>query len=298
LSTNKEVRSFVNTGKLEARASGDGKKRLKGTAIVFNSRSCDLGGFVEVIERNALTRTLRENEDVLHLRDHDSSKLLGRTTAGTTTLAVDGNGLHFETVLPDTEIGSDTYENVRLRNLTGNSFGMVVTKDDWKQLADGTLLRTVLDLDLLEISTTSFPAYQATSVDARAIRSQMQVAKRDAGDDSGIDPAGDDCSCDPDDPNYDPDCNCDDSDRSFTPCSECRSALCTRCASNFRSHQKRTAVDGQGLPMRGGLCVRCVRSLCSDCADNYDDLISSPDVDDVRAMRRKMSALLLRASQN
>jgi HK97 family phage prohead protease len=257
-----------------------------------------LGGFVEVIERNALTRTLRENEDVLHLRDHDSSKLLGRTTAGTTTLAVDGNGLHFETVLPDTEIGSDTYENVRLRNLTGNSFGMVVTKDDWKQLADGTLLRTVLDLDLLEISTTSFPAYQATSVDARAIRSQMQMqtAKRDAGDASGIDPAGDDCSCDIDDPNFDADCNCNDSDRSFTPCSECRSALCQRCSANFRS--KRAGVGLDGLPQKLGLCSTCRSGLCDRCFRAYYNAVNEDDAD-ARSHRRALAAqLLLRAANS
>jgi len=280
MSTKKEVRSFVNTGKLEARASGDGKKRLKGTAIVFNSKSSDLGGFVEVISPKALTRTLRESGDVLHLRDHDSSKLLGRTTAGTTTLTVDSDGLHFETVLPDTEIGNDTYENVRLRNLTGNSFGFVATNDDWQQLPNGTLLRTVLDLDLFEISTTSFPAYQATSVNARAIRSQL--AKRDAGDASETDP----------DYNGTDD---GDTDPLFSPCDDC-DELCSRCQA-LRS--KRTGVGLDGLPMRMGLCSRCVRSaLCERCFNLYMSAINEDDPAEDDRSRRQRVAELLRLAAN
>ncbi len=271
----KEVRSFVNTGKLEARASGDGKKRLRGTAIVFNSRSQDLGGFVEVISTDALTRTLRESPDVLHLRDHDSSKLLGRTTAGTTALTVDSKGLHFETVLPDTEIGNDTWENCRLRNLTGNSFGMIVTKDDWKQLSDGTLLRTVLDLDLLEISTTSFPAYQATSVDARAIRSQ--IAKRDAGDAQDVDDISDSADADASDDEVD-----------FTLCDDCRAKSCAICQRNFRSK-----VGLDGLPVRA--CTRCLRAWCDRCADRYSALTEDdPSESDARSQSCKLASLLLR----
>lgn len=168
----KEIRSFVNAGLLEARASKDGSKKLAGYALVFNSASQDLGGFIEILAPGCLTRTLRENPDVLHLRDHDSAKLLGRTTAGTMTLTVDSKGLRFVTTLPDTEIAADTYENVRLRNLTGNSFGFQCVSDKWENI-DGQIVRTVLDLNLSEISTTSFPAYQKTSVDVRSIQSKL-----------------------------------------------------------------------------------------------------------------------------
>jgi uncharacterized protein len=160
-----EIRS-IRTQELRA-VEQDGVKRLRGLAIPYNVRSQDLGGFVEVAAPGLVTRSLREQPDVLALRDHNPEKLLARTTAGTLTLRDTPVGLAFDLALPDTETGRDTYENVRLGNLSGVSWGFKTRKDSWSNV-DGQVVRTLEDIDLAEISPTSFPAYgKATSVSVR-----------------------------------------------------------------------------------------------------------------------------------
>ncbi|HEV2133396.1 MAG TPA: HK97 family phage prohead protease [Terracidiphilus sp.] len=213
----REVRTYPAAHPLTARTLKDGAKQIQGYAIVFNSRSTDLGGFIEICSPQMLTRTLKESPDVLALRDHKSELLLGRTTAGTLALNPDNKGLAFTITLPKTNIGDDTAENVRLRNLTGCSFGFVAVKDDWK-VVNGQLTRTLLDIDLFEISVTSFPAYDATSVNTRScpVALRSKLTKRD---DDGLDDdefcdeleqdADGSCPCDED---YEGDLDCDDDD--------------------------------------------------------------------------------------
>jgi hypothetical protein len=71
-------------------------RQIRGYAIVFNELSEDLGGFREIIAPEAVDRRLREALDVRALVDHDTSKVLGRTAAGTLRLAKDSRGLRFE----------------------------------------------------------------------------------------------------------------------------------------------------------------------------------------------------------
>src|ERR1041384_4188515 len=73
------------------RADQDSRK-IRGHAIVFDTRSQNLGGFTEIIRREAVERTLREALDVRALVDHDSAKILGRTRSGTLSLRADGRG--------------------------------------------------------------------------------------------------------------------------------------------------------------------------------------------------------------
>jgi len=168
--SNKEVRSFLNSGNIEARASADGKKRLSGYGIVFNSPSEDMG-FIEYIKPSALDRTMKDIGEVLYLRDHKSELLLANTLAGTLKLSVDSHGLKFDAVLPDTELANDTWQNVKLGNLRGNSFGFIVPPNGctWEARPDGTTVRYISDLILMEVSTVSWPAYNSTSIDARAL---------------------------------------------------------------------------------------------------------------------------------
>jgi HK97 family phage prohead protease len=225
----KEIRSHVVTKPFEVRTLPDGGKQVSGYAIVWNSPSVDLGGFVEVCDPQMLTRTLRESPDVLMLRDHKQELLLGRTTAQTLTLSVDGTGLRFVCTLPKTATGDDTAENVRLRNLTGCSFGFNAVDDRWSVTADGKAIRTLLDVDLFELSLTSFPAYQETSVTTRSRAAQM--VKRD--DDDEDDPNQDDLEgdLDPDDDEEDEDgyetCSCDcRACRQLRDCASCYSVRC------------------------------------------------------------------------
>src|SRR5262245_28544012 len=93
--------------------SGDLRPLLRGTAIVFNSRSENLGGFVEIIRPEAFRRTLDEGIDLRALVGHDPDKPIGRLSKGTLRVEVDADGVHVEIEPPNTSLGRDVVESVR-----------------------------------------------------------------------------------------------------------------------------------------------------------------------------------------
>jgi uncharacterized protein len=214
----------------------DGIKRLAGYAIVFNSPSVDLGGFIETVSPGCFTRTLRESPDVVLLRDHQSSQLLGRTTAGTLTLTQDSNGLAFVATLPKTAIADDTFENVRAGNLDSCSFGFNVPSggDKWTSAPDGSVLRTLLDVNLAEISITSFAAYPSTSVNLRSLPAELRSKLTTRMNENECD-----CSC--------PECT----DNNCEECSdlECDDPNCEDCPNQERSRYI-SSSDKRKLQMR------------------------------------------------
>jgi HK97 family phage prohead protease len=169
MSNKKEVR-FVSEKTLEVRAV-DGKRTMSGIAARYNVRSLDLGGFTEVLAPGAFTRTLTDPaSDVCCLYGHNlGNGLLGRTTSGTLRLRSTDDGLAFDCDLPNTTLGNDTAESISRGDVTGMSFGFMVVNDDWATASDGTTVRTVKDLDLMEISAVPFPAYPSTSVQMRSL---------------------------------------------------------------------------------------------------------------------------------
>jgi uncharacterized protein len=253
----REVRTYVAASPLEVRTTADGHKQVSGYAIVFNSKSVDLG-FTEICSPNMLDRTLKESPDILLLRDHKQELLLGRTTAGTLEFKTDSKGLAFTVTLPKTATGDDTAENVRLGNLTGCSFGFVTVNDSWTQTDDGQVIRTLLDIDLFEISITSFPAYESTSVNTRSCPTDLRskLRKKDPIDQI-LDADDNDDSSDDDVDNGDQDTqNGDDDDYDEDRCS-CR---CERCA-----------------------MTRCIDCYNRDCSDDNCRSASCPMQDDQRA---------------
>lgn len=155
---------------VEVRVEANGRPRLVGWAAVFNARSLDLGGFVEVIRPGAFARALREGADVRAFVDHDSSLIIGRRSAKTLLIEEDARGLRVEITPPDTQAGRDVVENVRVGNLDGMSFAFRVPKggDKWEMDTAGPL-RELLDVDIHEVSVVALPAYPATDVALRAL---------------------------------------------------------------------------------------------------------------------------------
>ncbi len=182
----------IKATEIRLATGADGSKVLSGYAVRFNSPSVDLGGFTEICSPGMFTRTLRESPDVVMLRDHVSSQLLGRTTARTLVLNQDAKGLAFTVTLPNTAIAEDTAENIRTGNLTSCSFGFNVPQggDTWASAPDGAVVRTLLDVNLAEISVTSFAAYPATSISLRSAPAQIRSLITRSNDE------GCDCSCD------------------------------------------------------------------------------------------------------
>ncbi|MGR6999934.1 HK97 family phage prohead protease [Yinghuangia aomiensis] len=67
----------------EVRADeGSGLVVVSGYAAKYNTRSQDLGGFVETLAPGAFARAIREAHDVRAVINHDANLILGRTAAG------------------------------------------------------------------------------------------------------------------------------------------------------------------------------------------------------------------------
>jgi HK97 family phage prohead protease len=141
---------------------------LEGYAAVFGTLSGDLGGWRERISRGAFSRAIREGQDIRHLLNHDPSLVLGRTRAGTTVLSEDAQGLRFQTQLPATNYARDLAVSVGRGDVDGSSFGFLCRDESWTREPDPETralinVREVRDVDLLDVSTVTYPAYPGTS---------------------------------------------------------------------------------------------------------------------------------------
>lgn len=158
---------------LDMRAVDDGARTLSGYAAMFGVKTkirSWSGEFEEVLESGCFADVLAKKTDVRALVEHNYSSLLARTSAGNLVLEEDARGLKFSMNLPDTQLGRDTYENVRVKNYTGMSFGFrpLKMKQDFDER--GRLIRVVhQSVDLSEITITSMPAYPRTSVAIRSL---------------------------------------------------------------------------------------------------------------------------------
>lgn len=143
---------------------------VEGYAVVFNSRSVDLGGFYEVIDKKALDGVL-ERSDVVCLLDHDKKRgVLARSRSGkgSLNLNIDERGLFFSFEAPKTSLGDEILEGVRRGDISSCSFAFTVKSDEFRRENDGTVIRTIRSIDkLYDISLVYTPCYEATKVDTR-----------------------------------------------------------------------------------------------------------------------------------
>lgn len=159
----------VDAAGLELRAAGDDAAKLptiRGYVVVWEAISEDLGGFRERFRKGAFARAL-PTADVRALGDHLPYRILGRSKAGTLRLREDDKGLYVEIDPPNTTIGRDAVENLRLGNVDGMSVGFIAEIDEW-DWSSTSPLRTVIQADIFDVSLVTYPAYPDTEASVRS----------------------------------------------------------------------------------------------------------------------------------
>jgi HK97 family phage prohead protease len=141
---------------------------MKGYAAKFNKRSQDLGYFVEQLAPGAFTRTIAEDDIILNI-NHDASKILARNTNGTLRLSEDSVGLVTDADMANTSYAQDLAVLMRRGDINKMSFAFGTLRDHWEELADGTLLRTVLEARLFDVAIVTVPAYEDTEAGLRSL---------------------------------------------------------------------------------------------------------------------------------
>lgn len=148
-------------------------KTITGRPIVYNSRT-DIGWFDEIIEAGALDNA--DLTDVRFLVNHDISKIplaRSRRNNGNSTmqLIVDAAGMGI-TVDLDTENNSEAralYSAVERGDISGMSFMFSVRDEEWDNLESEHPTRRIKTISsVVEVSAVTFPAYNATTINARS----------------------------------------------------------------------------------------------------------------------------------
>jgi uncharacterized protein len=157
---------------LEIETREDGQVKLNGLGIVFNKWSLNLGGFIEMIEPDAVRGI--DFTDAVSLFNHRDDNILGRVP-DTMTVSVEEAGVRYIVDLPDSPIGQNVRVAVQRKDVKGSSFGFTVDQDTWFKREDGVWERRIKQFKrIYDISPVVFPAYPDTTV---AMRSLEDVQK-------------------------------------------------------------------------------------------------------------------------
>ena len=161
----RQVRSVPT--RFETREDESGQLVIAGYFVVFNS-IYEIGpGMSESVAPGTFLNSL--NGDVRALTNHNSTLVLGRTIAGTLKLREDDIGLWGEVIInPKDSDAVNTYERVKRGDVSQCSFGFRIIKEDTRVKDDGSVHWTIRDVELYEVSVCTFPAYEATNVQARS----------------------------------------------------------------------------------------------------------------------------------
>ena len=176
---NTELRSYefeIRADKNEEHGS-----YVEGTPIVFDQKT-DLGWYDEIIDRHALDNC--DLKDVRFLVNHNTdmtplARSRNNNDKSTMQMVIREDGMHIRVNL-DTENNSDSrnlYSAVNRGDVSGMSFMFYVRGDKWDDLDSDHPVRTITDIGkVYEVSAVTFPAYEQTTIDARA-KETLESAK-------------------------------------------------------------------------------------------------------------------------
>ena len=191
-------------------ANGQPSRTVVGHPIVYGVRSVNLTPWsdtrvvFEILEPGCITQDVFDRSDVIYNNNHSTriEDMIGRCYKGKGTLSIKPGERNVEISCdyPNTTVGNDTLEQIRLGNVFGMSFAF---RDDWEDTENGVSyertnetidgkevwLRHVKRIvELYDVANVTHPAYEQTDVATReqsdaidkAIEAQL---KRECDDD-------------------------------------------------------------------------------------------------------------------
>lgn len=180
MAMNKEIRAFDFEVRAEESERG---KTLTGQPIVYDERT-NLGWYDEIIDNNALAET--DLRDVRFLVNHNTDMIplaRSRNNNANSTMqmeVIEGKGMTIRVDL-DTENNAEAkslYSAVERGDLSGMSFMFIVDGDSWEDIDTDHPVRHIRSIrQVLEVSAVTFPAYEATSIQARGLSDALESAR-------------------------------------------------------------------------------------------------------------------------
>ena len=177
---NLQVREDVN---------GQPSRTVIGHPIVYGVRSVNLTPWsdtrvvFEILEPGCITQDVFDRSDVIYNNNHSTriEDMIGRCYKGKGTLSIKPGERNVEISCdyPNTTVGNDTLEQIRLGNVFGMSFAF---RDDWEDTENGVSyertnetidgkevwLRHVKRIvELYDVANVTHPAYEQTDVATR-----------------------------------------------------------------------------------------------------------------------------------
>ena len=170
----KELRSIPT--KFETREEGD-SLIIDAYFAVYNSVYDIAPGMSESITPGAFAGSL--SGDIRALINHDTTLVLGRTTAHTLELRDDSHGLFGSVIINrEDQDAMNAYARVKRGDVSQCSIGFEIVREDTEIREDGSVHWTITEANLAECSLCTFPAYQETNAKVRS-EQRDEILKRE-----------------------------------------------------------------------------------------------------------------------
>lgn len=160
---------YLQLHDMTSRSSEDGNLYLEGYFARYDDVYTITEGATESIAPGAFAESCKG--DVRALYNHNTDIILGRTSAGTLTLKDTDVGLWGSILINQKDSQAmDAYQRISRGDVTGCSFGFDIPEGGQTVTVreDGSVHWTINRVDpLYEVSPVVFPAYEATSIEAR-----------------------------------------------------------------------------------------------------------------------------------
>lgn len=160
-----DIRAFDPDGDLGEDVA---QRDIGGYGAVFDSPTVICDYFREVIAPGAFAKAILEC-DVRALFNHDANYVLGRNVSKTLVLSEDEKGLLWRASPPDTSWARDLAVSIDRGDISGCSFSFNPIIEEW-DYAGVMPTRTLIEVELYDVSVVTYPAYDDTSVALRTLQ--------------------------------------------------------------------------------------------------------------------------------